>query len=164
MVEGEQVGRDIVSVTTSGIRLYSINPRAPVVTITSQSDMTSQPHETKFNIKEPNDCEELLGAIRRNPKLQQSIEATGHQRAISIAIDHLAETFGKLSDKDRKRLGDLIGEVGRMFPASNPANSPVIASATAACQKAGMTNIASLIGTDRIDSRYERETGQRITR
>ncbi len=157
MVDGEEVSRDINSVKTSGIWKY--NPLPPTITINSQPDILGNPHETKFHLSEPDDCEAFLKTLNRHEKLQEVMKALGQESAVVKAIDNLAASFPDLDKKERDKKADLITYVGNKFEGNKR-----IADAVASANQTAGRKPQGELAIGRVEKRYEQEMGEKLTR
>jgi hypothetical protein len=157
MVDGEAVSRDINSVKTSGIWQY--NPLPPTITVNSQPDILGNPHETKFQLSKPDDCEAFLKTLNGHTKLQEAMKAGGQESAVARAIDNLAASFSRLDEGERNKKAQLIGYVGNKFPGSD-----AIAKAVASANEAAGRKPNEALALKSVERRYEAAVGEKLAR
>jgi hypothetical protein len=158
MVDGEEVSRDINSVKTGGMNWFTGIFTNPTVTVNSQPNILGNAHNTTFKLSQPDDCEAFLKTLNYHTKLQEAMKNGGQESAVAKAIDNLAASFPNLDKAERDRKAELISWVGNKFT-----SSPDVTRAVASANQIAGRKPQEGLALRRVESRYEREMGEKLT-
>ncbi len=134
MPEGDSIQDHVLYVKSAGDR----------VIVTSEPKMTTPPHETAFNLKDPNECRLFLRAVEKNPDLMARIATDNGYPVVARAIENLGKSFGESVPALIKTDLATINAVGNVYSSYKNVNKAVLAARESAAGK-GVTVVGEAV-------------------